>query len=133
VNDCDAVALHLMAARLPAATATRVGWYAQPHPGAIAAVFWTVSGQDAAAISRPARMAGLGSIIDALVGRWDLALHGQHHADRAPICVIVRPRPDAITHVEAGDVATSRGRRPSQMPSTVIGGCEVAIRRAGCR
>lgn len=84
------IAVQLAAARLPAATASRIGWYAQHHPGAVAAVFWTVVGQDAGAVTRPVRMAGLGSIIDTLVGRWDLALYGQHPTDGAPICVVVR-------------------------------------------
>lgn len=107
MSDCDAVAVQLTVARMPAATATRVGWYVQPHPGAAAAVFWTLSGQDAAAVRRPTRMAGLGSVIDVLVGRWDLALYGQHLADGAPVCVVVRrvERPVLSKAAAAGHAA----------------------------
>lgn len=90
VSDHGVVAFQLAKARLPAATATRPGWYVGPHHDAVAVVFWCIDGRPFP--DRPTRMAGLGSVIDVLVGRWDLAMHGRHRADGAPVCVLVSPR-----------------------------------------
>lgn len=85
------IADQLLAAGLRPATPTRPGWSVQDgHNGAVAAVFWGIAAGDGH-IGRPARIAGLGAVVDALTGRWNLTLDGRHWADGAPFCVLVYP------------------------------------------
>lgn len=82
-----AVQADLLAAGLRPATRLRTGWETAPH-GQDIVVFWACLGASHLP-PRTTRLAGLGAVLDALTGRYQLALHGASHLDGAPVCVRV--------------------------------------------